>query len=77
LAVSEGGPWRGNVQASDWVGKPIARALRLDPTNKANIRKITGLIKMWIETGMFVRVTGRDAKRIEKIFVEVGQLVTD
>jgi hypothetical protein len=76
-AVSEGGPWRENVQAGDWVGKPIARALRLDPANKAHARKIAALLKVWIENGMFVRVTGRDAKRMEKTFVEVGQWATD
>ena len=76
-AVSEGGPWRENSQAGDWVGKPIAAALRLDPTNKAHVRKITGLLKVWIETGMFVRVVGKDSKRMERTFVEVGQWATD
>ena len=77
-AVAAGGPWREHRQASDWVGKPIAAALKLDPTNKAHSKKIAGLLKVWIENGMFVRVTGRDPKRRdERTFVEVGEWAND
>ncbi len=77
IAVSQGGPWRENSQAADWVGKPIAAALNLDPDDKAHVKKITGLLKVWIGNGMFVRVVGKDAKRMEKTFVEVGQWASD
>jgi len=76
-AVAEGGPWRENCQAADWVGKPIARALRLDPTNKAHARKISGLLKLWMANDMFVTVTGKDSKRMERTFIEVGTWATD
>jgi hypothetical protein len=73
-AVSEGGPWRENNQANDWVGRPIARVLKLDPDNKQAKRKITAMLKVWIDNGMFVRVERKDPKKREmKTFVEVGQ----
>jgi hypothetical protein len=71
------GRWRENSQANDWVGKPIARALKLDPANKAHRTKIKGVLKIWMETGMFVCVSGLDAKRMEKTFVEVGEWASD
>jgi hypothetical protein len=73
-AVSEGGPWREDARAYDWVGRPIAAALKLNPDNKRDKRKITSMLKTWIENGMFVRVPGKDPKRrVNKMFVEVGQ----
>jgi hypothetical protein len=77
-AVAAGGPWREHNQASDWVGKPIAQALRLDPDNKAHKAKVTRLLFVWMATGMFKRVEGRDPKRRDiRTFVEVGQWAND
>ena len=39
-AVSEGGPWRASHQAKMWVGKPIAKALKLNVKNKTDRHKI-------------------------------------
>jgi hypothetical protein len=72
-AVSAGGPWRENCQATDWVGKPIAEALRLDIKNPSHAMKVKMLLKTWIENRMFVCVEGLDAKRNKRVFVEVGQ----
>ena len=38
--VSEGGPWRANSQANDWVGKPIAKALKLDIHKDGDKKKV-------------------------------------
>jgi AAA domain len=73
-AVAAGGPWRENQQASDWVGKPIARVLKLNPDRKADKKKISTLLKVWIENGSFVCVSGKDPKRRDsRTSVEVGQ----
>jgi AAA domain-containing protein len=73
-AVAAGGPWRENQQASDWVGKPIAKVLKLNPDKKADKKKISMLIKVWIANGAFARVTGKDPKRRDlRTFIEVGQ----
>jgi hypothetical protein len=73
-AVSEGGPWREDARANEWVGRPIAAVLKLNPDNKKDKRKITSMLKVWIENGMFVRIPGKDPKRrVKKMFIEVGQ----
>jgi hypothetical protein len=71
-AVSEGGPWRAHHQATDWVGKPIAKALNLNPNRPADRAKIRGLLEKWIETGMFVEVEGPGRDRHKTGYVEVG-----
>jgi hypothetical protein len=76
-AVSEGGPWRSNQQATMWVGKPIAKALKLDIKDKADRQKIKTLLETWIKTGMFVEVEGQDDDRHQVTFVEVGTWAND
>ena len=76
-AVASRGPWRENCQAKDWVGKPIAEALKLDLENPVQKARIKSLLKIWTATGMFVVVNGVDSKRNPRSFVEVGEWATD
>lgn len=76
-AIVAAGRWRENHQAKDWVGKAVAEVLKLDVANKADKRKIIGLLKIWTGNGMFVVVQGEDEKREKRPFVEVGQWATD
>jgi hypothetical protein len=70
--VSEGGPWRANSQADDWVGKPIAKALKLDIHKDGDKKKVRSLLKTWMKTGMFVEVGGQGRGRHKVQIVEVG-----
>jgi hypothetical protein len=38
---------------------------------------INGLLKIWIASGMFVIVTGKDDKGNDRPFIEVGEAATD
>jgi hypothetical protein len=76
-AVSEGGPWRASYQATDWVGIPIAKALKLDPRKPSDRSKVRGLLAAWIENGMFVEVAGSGRGRHQTFYVEVGTWATD
>jgi len=76
-AVASGGPWRENCQAKDWVGKPVANALKLDPENKTHKARIKSLLKIWTATGMFAVVDGLDDKRNTRPFIEVGEWATN
>lgn len=76
-AVLAGGPWRENVQAREWVGRPIAQALKLNPDDKADREKIRRLLRVWIDNGMFVVVSGTNEKGRQTPFVEVGEAATD
>lgn len=72
--VMAGGPWRQSPQSPQWVGRPIAKALRLDPDSKADRQRIGRLLKTWTDNGMFVTVEGLDHTRQTRTFIEVGTL---
>src|SRR5262249_29603115 len=76
-AVSKDGPWRKDVRANNWVGKPIAAALCLDLNSKADVAKVKGALKIWIENGMFKEVSGQDDTRRDRTFIEVGTWAND
>jgi AAA domain len=75
-AVAEGGPWRQDPRARDWVGRPVAKVLRLNPDKKKDRAKVRGLLKIWIENGMFEVYEDKDEKRKTKRFVRVGELAS-
>jgi hypothetical protein len=66
------GRWRENSQAKDWVGRPVAEALKLDLDNEADWAKVTGLLKSWIKTGSLIVVEELDDKRMLRKFVKVA-----
>lgn len=71
--TAAGARFRLNAQSPDWVGAPIARALHLVPTDKAHRSKVGRMLKVWIETGMFAVIEGKDDKGRPRGFAEVGQ----
>jgi hypothetical protein len=71
-AVIRSDRWRENSQAKMWVGRAVARALELDPENKADKAKIAGLLKVWRASGALVAVEGKDENRETKTFIEVA-----
>lgn len=71
------GRWRENVQAKDWVGHAIAKALNLDLGNKRDRAKVRGLISRWLDSGALARVNALDSKRMERTFIEVGEWASD
>jgi AAA domain len=67
------GRWKESVQAKDWVGWPIAKALGLDlHGSKSEKAKVKGLIKIWISQGSLVVVEEKDDHRELKSFVRVA-----
>jgi hypothetical protein len=72
-AVNEGGPWRKDPQAGNWVGKPIAQALGLDVDSAADKAKIKGALKIWTANKMFKEVKREDESRKKRPCIEVGK----
>lgn len=66
------GTWRENVQANNWVGIPIARAMGLSLANSGDKAKVKGLVKIWIGAGHLVVVEEMDEKRMPRKFVKVA-----
>ena len=71
--VINGGSWRDDVQAADWVGKAVAKGMKLDLANKVDKARAKSLIKIWKEKGSLVVVDGKDNKGRPKKFVEVSE----
>jgi hypothetical protein len=71
------GRWRRDPQADAWVGRAVAKALRLNLETFNHKAKVKALLKIWMETGMFVVVDGKDEKGNKRKFVEVGEWATD
>jgi hypothetical protein len=71
--IAAGARWRLNVQSPDWVGVPIARALKLNHDDKAHRTRISRMLRVWLDTGMFAVIEGKDGKGKPRDFVEVGQ----
>jgi len=69
------GEWRKNAQAGDWVGKAVAKALKLNLNDKTDKAKVAGMIKVWVGRGALVEVNKPDKQRKVKTFVEVAEEV--
>ena len=55
-----------DVQAKDWVGNAVAKALGLNLNRKTDKTKVKGLIAIWLAAGSLVEVEGRDDNRRDK-----------
>ncbi|MGY4297133.1 hypothetical protein ACVWXN_005228 [Bradyrhizobium sp. i1.4.4] len=72
-AAIKAGRWRASSQAKDWVGVPIAKALRLSIAVKSEKAKVAGLIKIWLDSGALVEVEEKnDARQMKKFIVVAG-----
>lgn len=75
--IAAGARFRLNVQAKHWIGKPIARALRLNLENKQERSRVVRMLKAWLENGMFETFDDKDDAGRTKQFVRVGKPATD
>ncbi|MGX9431190.1 MULTISPECIES: AAA family ATPase [Bradyrhizobium] len=69
------GSWRADIQAKQWVGRAIAKALGYDLDDRADKAAVKQLMKYWIGTGALVVVKRETEKREMKEFVEVAEKV--
>jgi hypothetical protein len=74
-AAIRAGSWRADVQAKQWVGRAVAKALSYDLDDRAEKAAVKQLIKYWIGTGALVVVERLTEKRELKEFVEVSEKV--
>jgi AAA domain len=64
--------WRQSSQSEDWIGYPIAKALKLNVENTAHKAKVKSLIKMWTNQGALIVIYEKDVHRKDRPFVQVG-----
>jgi hypothetical protein len=67
------GNWKENIQAKDWVGKPIAKGIGLNLNIRAEKAKVRGLTGIWVKAGSLAVVEDTDPEsRKKKKFVRVA-----
>jgi hypothetical protein len=64
------GEWRADYRAMAWVGRPIARALNLDPEEDGET--IKALVKKLVREGVLKEVQGQDTWRRDRMFIVVA-----
>jgi hypothetical protein len=72
-AAIRAGNWRADVQAKQWVGRAVAKALAYDLDDLADKATVKQLVKYWIGTGALVVVERQTEKRETKEFVELSE----
>lgn len=65
--------YRHNVQAGNWIGKPIAEILQLDLGNKQDLERVKSVIATWIKTGALKIIETKDEKGKARPTIEVGE----
>lgn len=72
--ISKGGPWRKSAQSTNeqWIGVPIAKALKLDPKNKMHRKQLTDLIDEWLKDGILKEITVKGANGKMRPYIEAG-----
>jgi hypothetical protein len=58
------------------AGNAVAKVLNLDASDPAEKKRIKERLKAWIENGALKKIIKKDAKRKDRIFIEVGKWAT-
>jgi hypothetical protein len=74
-AAIRGGNWRKDIQAKDWVGRAVAKALGYDLDDPAEKAKVKQIVSFWLKAGSLVVVQRQTKNRELKEFVEVSEKV--
>lgn len=67
------GEWRESSQAKKWAGYAVADVLDLDADDEQDKARIKTLIKTWIKSGALKVVMGKDERRKDCPFIQVGE----
>jgi AAA domain len=68
------GEWRESSQSTDWAGKAVAEVLGLDLTEKAARKRVKQMLAAWIKNRALKVVSRKDNKRMDRKWIEVGDL---
>lgn len=76
-AIAEGS-FKESIQASEWAGKVVADVMGWDASDKADRKRISQMLRTWVQSGALKVVRRIDPKkREEKPFIEVGKWAID
>lgn len=69
LRIVQGGEWREDIRASNWVGHAVAQAMELDLDDPKDKNTVKRVVHLWLKTGVFKMVQQQDAQRKMRAFV--------
>lgn len=73
----QGGNYRRDVQAADWVGTVIARVLNIDCAEPQSKKRISTMLNTWLKSGALKVEVRKDEKSMPKNYIAVGHWVGD
>lgn len=74
-AVAANMACRLDPRAENWVGETVAQVMDIDISEPAERKKVIGMVKKWVDSGVLKIKERPDGKRMMKEFVEVGKRV--
>ncbi len=70
--VARKGEFRRDPRSPDWIGRPLADRLGLDPDAPGDRKRLAALLKVWLANGVLAIERRRDTSRHEKEYVVPG-----
>lgn len=70
--IASQGNYRKSSQATDWIGKPVAEMLGLDPDDPADRKRVSKILKTWFDNGVLTTEDRPDENRRPRPFVVPG-----
>jgi AAA domain len=67
-----GQEYRTDPRSPDWVGRPLATRLGLDPDERGDRKKLNAILQVWFANGVLAVETRKDEKRRPRQFVILG-----
>jgi hypothetical protein len=69
----QAGRFREDMRAAAWVGTVVADVLGLDPHSEPVRQQVKQMVGVWLRSGALKSVMGKDERRKDRLFVEVGK----
>jgi AAA domain len=66
------GDYRRDVRSADWVGRPLAQRLGLDPDDKGDRKRLGTILNAWFANGALATEIRKDDQRKKREFVVPG-----
>jgi AAA domain-containing protein len=64
--------YRCDPRSPDWLGRPLARRLKLDPDEEGDRKKVVAILKAWLANGTLATETRKDKERKDREFFVPG-----
>lgn len=69
IRLVQGGEWREDIRAGNWVGHAVAQAMELDLNDPKDKNIVKRVVHMWCKTGVLQIIQQQDAQRKMRAFV--------